>query len=965
MTSRIAVLCAGLLVGAYGMSEAATIYTDQTLSADCTTGNYSASARTCTGSDGNAYNTIAEGVGQLQPGSTLYLRGGTYTERIDLQGPQKQGTAGNYITVSGYPGEQVIIQCADQTLNGYGCVKHRGNLGWFIIQDLIVDGTGMAERTFWWIGNNNHDVIIRRVEVRNQTGNGFYITASTNVLVEDSYIHSAYSPTCLVGTRYHGFYVHDGSNITIRRNTIADMPGEATQIFPGPLSNIVVDSNDMHHNTKCDYDNNGTISVFPTSTTAGGGPIDNVVVSNNLIHHNGLTAGGQYLGGAGGGIRVLAYTSAIYTTRLRIEGNTIAYNEYLPTCREGGCTGYGIYFGDNNNGAAVVKNNILAGNEQGAMFLGTGNMIVQYNACLTSETCGTTGKVALTSAASCLVSTTDFRLVSGANQCVNVGTTVASRPSPVGVTDIGAFERGEVAAATALTGGGIEVEFLLNTQGVRPPSGPTGASVACAGCVGSPLVTAANVKAGSNNTLALTITGITSNGGCTLSLSITTTITDGGRIGINPPYYQPVNQTFSFPVNGTCKNSSSASSITSLWSIFALDDGTGTTANDSSGNGHHGTVSSGVTWVNDLSGTGVQIPTDATYRQIASTFGSGVNPTTQSFAKCVHAYPDVMNTNKVLFSSGANGAGQRWYAGTVLVNGQLQWGIGIQGSGFTTGSEFPVTAKKTVVCLVSDSDTDTAYLWVDSVKGAQAGSSVKTYTSYTLVGNLITGNDGTSTVNNGGFTVYEDYTWDSKPSDADLITLFGELTSVSDASACYAQVAHQAQLVYLDPAGSQINYGPANMSTVEVIDGGAVYLKIQINCTGSNGTTIVPTPYYSLDGTTFSAKIPLTLGAGGVAMWGDSLDNFLNRFTATCCISGALTANNGVTILTDLGGQAITLSQDHSYTVGMIVKFSAGQIGKSFWIKLFQGNGLPLAGGYTPSTGVLVKIVPPRSSGVF
>lgn len=964
MMKSLLTLCLVLGPGMLSV-QAATHYTDLTLSADCATGNYSTSSRTCTGSDGKAYNTILKCVQQLAPDDTCLLRGGTYTERIDLQGPQKQGTAGHYITVGGYPGETVVIQCADPAFNGYGCVKHRGNLGWFIIQDIIVDGTGGAERANWWVGNSNHDVIIRRVEVRNFNGNGFYLTASTNILIEDSYIHSSNSLTCTTGTRWHGFYVHDGSNYTFRRNTIYNMPGIAYQIFPGPLSNVVVDSNDIHNNTKCDTVNNGAVVVYSTTGSPnGGGPINNVTISNNLIHHNGLTAGGQYLGGGGGGIVVRAYTPSVYVQGLRIEGNTIAANEYLPSCSEGGCTGYGIYFGDNNLGAAVVKNNILAGNEQGAMFLGTGNMIVQNNACLSGETCGTTGKVALTSPYQCFLSSTDYRLASGTNPCVDAGVSVASRPTPVRATDLGAFERGSVAAANALAAGGLEVEFILGTQGVRPPSGPSGASVACAGCIGSPTVTSANVKPGSSNTLIVELAGITSNGGCTLSISSSTTITDGGRIGYMPAYYQPINQEFGLPVNGTCKNSS-ASSIVPTWSLFTLDEGSGTTATDSSGNSNHGTVAPGVTWVNNLSGTGITIPPDATYRAISTTFGAGINPTTQGLAKCVFVLPNLTYTQKVVFSSGSNGVSQRWYAGWTTVGGQPQWGIGIQGSGFITGSEFPVVAQKTLVCLVSDSATATAYLWVDGVKGAQAGKSVKAYTSYMLTGNLVTGHDGTNTVNNGGFTVYEDYTWNSKPSDADIVTLFGELTTVGGAGACYSQVTHQAQLVHLNPAGAQVNYGQTGMSVVEVIDGGAVYLKIQIDCTGSDGTTITPTPYYSLNGSTFSNRIPGALGADGIAMWGQSVDATLNRFDAACCLSGALTPNNGVTILTESGGQAITLLQNHSYTIGLIVTFAPGQIGKAFWIKIYQGNGQALAGGYTPSSGVKVTIVSPRESGVF
>src|SRR5437763_9537814 len=71
-----------------------------------TTGN---DANSCVASENIASpkHTIASAVTCLTPGDTLYLRGGTYGEPIHLT---TLGTAGNYITVSGYPGETAIIQ---------------------------------------------------------------------------------------------------------------------------------------------------------------------------------------------------------------------------------------------------------------------------------------------------------------------------------------------------------------------------------------------------------------------------------------------------------------------------------------------------------------------------------------------------------------------------------------------------------------------------------------------------------------------------------------------------------------------------------------------------------------------------------------------------------------------------------------------------------------------------------------
>ena len=68
-----------------------------------------------TGSDAAAgdishpFKTIQKAVDVAQAGDTIYVRGGTYHERVRMKG---SGTAGNPITLTNYNGETVII-CGD------------------------------------------------------------------------------------------------------------------------------------------------------------------------------------------------------------------------------------------------------------------------------------------------------------------------------------------------------------------------------------------------------------------------------------------------------------------------------------------------------------------------------------------------------------------------------------------------------------------------------------------------------------------------------------------------------------------------------------------------------------------------------------------------------------------------------------------------------------------------------------
>lgn len=60
------------------------MFVDGSLSADCTAGDYSIANRNCTGADGDAYNTIAEGLSNSATTETILIRSGSYTAAFTL-----------------------------------------------------------------------------------------------------------------------------------------------------------------------------------------------------------------------------------------------------------------------------------------------------------------------------------------------------------------------------------------------------------------------------------------------------------------------------------------------------------------------------------------------------------------------------------------------------------------------------------------------------------------------------------------------------------------------------------------------------------------------------------------------------------------------------------------------------------------------------------------------------------------
>src|SRR5689334_16709132 len=84
-------------------AQAATIYVDSGVSGtSCAT--YNPSSRNCTGGSATGYKTMNAAASAAVPGTTVLVRGGSYTSQF---APAVSGTAGSPITFRNYTGETV------------------------------------------------------------------------------------------------------------------------------------------------------------------------------------------------------------------------------------------------------------------------------------------------------------------------------------------------------------------------------------------------------------------------------------------------------------------------------------------------------------------------------------------------------------------------------------------------------------------------------------------------------------------------------------------------------------------------------------------------------------------------------------------------------------------------------------------------------------------------------------------
>lgn len=288
------------------------------------------------------FRSFAQGISMLQPGDTLYIRGGIYTEPIDTG--KKAGTAEKYITIAAYQGETVTLQPQSSPSCKYAIVPRTMN--YMILDGLVWDGSSGCNGPYGFrIVGGTHHLIVQNMEIKNVKSTGIYIEAN-NITIRNNKIHDQVSLTGKTGERWYGIYFHHGKDSVIEGNDIYNNPGGGMQIYPGPISNLVVRSNKLHHNNFLESSNVEGIIVY------GGGletPISDVQIYNNLIYLNGVN---QPDPGRSGGIRV-----ANRATGIKVWNNTVYGNK-----------GWGINMQIGMGGPPVdteVRNNIVFDNRLG------------------------------------------------------------------------------------------------------------------------------------------------------------------------------------------------------------------------------------------------------------------------------------------------------------------------------------------------------------------------------------------------------------------------------------------------------------------------------------------------------------------------------------------------------------------------------------------------------------------------
>ncbi|HRF49186.1 MAG TPA: right-handed parallel beta-helix repeat-containing protein [Anaerolineales bacterium] len=212
-----------------------------------------------------------------EPGDTVLVRGGTYTEgEIWLRSDYGHcgSAAGGLVTIRAYPGEAPLFTNAVRSLY-ISCDYLR-------IEGLrFTNGKSIA---IWGLDRTTIQLVSNRF-----TGSGYaYDAISTegnNILLEGNVCDIEGNTQ---GTQGHCYYIHHGTNITLRNNLARGMTGYGIHVFDQRRSedpstftrlikDVVIEGNVAYESEQ----RSGLILA-----ASDGARIENVVVRNNLFFNN-------------------------------------------------------------------------------------------------------------------------------------------------------------------------------------------------------------------------------------------------------------------------------------------------------------------------------------------------------------------------------------------------------------------------------------------------------------------------------------------------------------------------------------------------------------------------------------------------------------------------------------------------------------------------------------------------------
>jgi parallel beta-helix repeat protein len=311
------------------------------------------------------WRSVQRAANTLTAGETVYIKQGTYNERIWVQ---NSGTPGNFITFAAYPGHTVTIDGTGIPFDWYGL---------FNVKDksyIKVSGLRVINSSYWgiYVGGNSNNIIIDKNYTYNTASSGIAAwRGPETVNCSDIIISGNEIELAVNGKQQECISLSGIDRFEVRYNYVHH--GSLTQTLEHSTGGEGIDTKDGCSNGKvygnCVYrtynklgiyvdawdEDSSNIEVFDNIVhdcqmgfavaSEAGGELENIVFYNNLAYNNDTW-----------GIRVNAWHDDSVLKHGKVINNTF-YNNLA-----------GIYIGDEIFEDLVVRNNICSQNEQAQLI---------------------------------------------------------------------------------------------------------------------------------------------------------------------------------------------------------------------------------------------------------------------------------------------------------------------------------------------------------------------------------------------------------------------------------------------------------------------------------------------------------------------------------------------------------------------------------------------------------------------
>jgi len=247
------------------------------------------------GTEDQPWRTIQKAADSLTAGETVYVRAGTYEERVI---PRNSGAAGEYITYAAYPGETATIDGASLVIPEWGGLFDLTDRQYIRVSGLRIVNAGPTEHNPGINMDGAAHVLIEDNYVYHTSDSGILVWNSRDVIVDGNEVEEAcyggFNESISVGvtdgfevrnnhvhhSRKEGICAKDGSsNGRIYRNEVHDT--EAVGFYVDAQARYTHDI-DVFDNVAHDVVEDG----FAVASEVGG-LLENVRLYNNIAYHNG------------------------------------------------------------------------------------------------------------------------------------------------------------------------------------------------------------------------------------------------------------------------------------------------------------------------------------------------------------------------------------------------------------------------------------------------------------------------------------------------------------------------------------------------------------------------------------------------------------------------------------------------------------------------------------------------------